>query len=191
LPEAETEVRSLSQIFGQGRSKVFIGASADEKTFKSLAPTSNTIHFATHGVLDNRHPLYSYLLLAKAEGDEDEDGLIEAREIMGLNLCADLVVLSACDTARGRIAAGEGVMGISWAFFAAGCRSTVVSQWKVESANTSELMVHFYRYLKEGKAQGGKTKADALRSAAMKLIKDHRYEHPMYWAGFVLVGSND
>jgi len=191
LPEAETEVRSLMQIFGQDRSKVFIGAAADEKTFKRLAPTFNTIHFATHGMLDNRHPLYSYLLLAKAEGDDEEDGLIEAREIMSLNLCADLVVLSACDTARGRIGAGEGVMGISWAFFAAGSRATVVSQWKVESANTSELMVHVYRYLKEAKAPGGRTKADALRSAALKLIKDHRYEHPMYWAGFVMVGSND
>ncbi len=191
LPEAETEVINLGQIFGQDRSKVFTGAAADEKTFKSLAPTFNTIHFATHGMLDNRHPLYSYLLLAKSGGDDGEDGLIEAREIMGLNLCADLVVLSACDTARGRIGAGEGVMGISWAFFAAGCRATVVSQWKVESANTSELMVHFYRYLKDAKAQGGKAKADALRSAALELIKDHRYEHPMYWAGFVMVGSND
>jgi len=191
LPEAETEVRSLGQIFGQDRSKVFTGAAADEKTFKSLAPAFNTIHFATHGMLDNRHPLYSYLLLAKPGSDGEEDGLIEAREIMGLNLCADLVVLSACDTARGRIGAGEGVMGISWAFFAAGCRATVVSQWKVESANTSELMVHFYQYLKEANAAGGKTKAEALRSAALKLIKDHRYEHPMYWAGFVMVGSND
>lgn len=191
LPEAETEVRSLGQIFGQDRSKVFTGAAADEKTFKSLAPTFNTIHFATHGMLDNRHPLYSYLLLAKAGGDDEEDGLIEAREIMGLNLCADLVVLSACDTARGRIGAGEGVVGISWAFFAAGSRATVVSQWKVESANTSELMVHFYQYLKDANAPGGKTKADALRWAALKLIKDHRYEHPMYWAGFVMVGSND
>jgi CHAT domain-containing protein len=191
LPEAETEVRSLGQIFGRDRSKVFTGAAADEKTFKRLAPTFNTIHFATHGMLDNRHPLYSYLLLAKAEGDYEEDGLIEAREIMGLNLCADLVVLSACDTARGRIRAGEGVMGISWTFFVAGSRATVVSQWKVESANTAELMVHFYRYLKGPNASGGKTKAEALRSAALELIKDHRYEHPMYWAGFVMVGSND
>jgi CHAT domain-containing protein len=191
LPEAETEVRGLTQIFSQGRSKIFIGAAANEKTFKRLAPTFNTIHFATHGVLDNRHPLYSYLLLAKADDDDNEDGLIEAREIMDLDLCADLVVLSACDTARGRIGAGEGVVGISWAFFAAGCRATVVSQWKVESANTSELMVHFYRYLKGVKAVGARTKADALRSAALKLIKDHRYEHPMYWAGFVMVGSND
>ncbi|MBO0859665.1 MAG: CHAT domain-containing protein [Chloracidobacterium sp.] len=191
LPEAETEVRSLGEIFGQDRSKVFTGEAADEKTFKRLAPTFSTIHFATHGMLDNRHPLYSYLLLAKAEGDDEEDGLIEAREIMELNLCADLVVLSACDTARGRIGAGEGVMGISWAFFAAGSRATVVSQWKVESANTAELMVHFYRFLKETNAPGGKTKAEALRSAALELIKDHRYEHPVYWAGFVMIGSND
>ncbi|MGH9837987.1 MAG: CHAT domain-containing protein [Blastocatellia bacterium] len=186
LPEAETEVRKLAQIFGQDRSKMFLGASADEKTFKSLAPGFNTIHFATHGVLDNRNPLYSYLLLAKSDGDDTEDGLIEAREIMNLDLPADLVVLSACDTARGRIGAGEGVIGMSWAFFAAGCRTTVVSQWKVDSAMTAELMVGFYRHLKDGK-----TKAEALRQAALKLINEGRYEEPIYWAGFVVVGANN
>jgi CHAT domain-containing protein len=186
LPEAETEVRKLAQIFGQDRSKTFLGASADEKTFKSLAPGYDTIHFATHGVLDNRNPLYSYLLVAKAEGDDTDDGLLEAREIMNLHLPADLVVLSACDTARGRIGAGEGVIGMSWAFLASGCRTTVVSQWKVDSAMTAELMVGFYRHLKYGK-----TKAEALRQAALKLINDGRYEEPIYWAGFVVVGANN
>ncbi len=186
LPEAETEVRKLAQLFGQDRTKTFLGASADEKTFKSLAPGYDTIHFATHGVLDNRNPLYSYLLVAKAEGDDVDDGLIEAREIMNLHLPADLVVLSACDTARGRIGAGEGVIGMSWAFLASGCRTTVVSQWKVDSAMTAELMVGFYRHLKNGK-----TKAEALRQAALKLINDRRYEEPIYWAGFVVVGANN
>jgi len=103
LPEAETEVRKLAELFGQDRSKTFLGASADEKTFKSLASEYSTIHLATHGVLDNRNPLYSYLLVAKAEGDGTDDGLIEAREIMNLHLPVDLVVLSACDTASRRL----------------------------------------------------------------------------------------
>ncbi len=186
LPEAETEVRKLAELFGQDRSRTFLGASADEKTFKSLAPRYDTIHFATHGVLDNRNPLYSYLLVAKTEGDDTEDGLIEAREIMNLHLPADLVALSACDTARGRIGAGEGVIGMSWAFLASGCRTTVVSQWKVDSATTAELMVGFYRHLKDGK-----TKAEALRQAALKLINDRRYEEPIYWASFVVAGANN
>lgn len=134
LPEAETEVTSIAKAFGSMVSKVTVGREASEKTFKALAPTYTTIHIATHGVLDNRQPLYSYLLLTKTEGDPENDGLLEAREIMNLNLNADLAVLSACETANGKIAPGEGVIGMSWAFFIAGTRSMLVSQWKVNSA---------------------------------------------------------
>lgn len=190
LPEAEVEVKALAQMFDPARSKVFIGARADEKTFKSLAPTYNVLHFATHGVLDDRHPLYSYLLLSKSAGDISDDGFLEAREIMDLNLRADLVVLSACETARGRIGAGEGVIGMSWAFFVAGCCTTVVSQWQVNSPSTSELMAGFYKHLRPAAAEGRKMKSEALRLAALELIKSPRYKHPYYWAGFVMVGSN-
>ena len=188
LPEAETEVRSLAQIFGAGRSKIFIGAQAQEKSFKSLAPSHRIIHFATHGVIDNRNPLYSYLLLSKTEADQN-DGLLEAREIMNLRLNADLAVLSACETARGRIGAGEGVVGMSWAFVAAGCRATVVSQWKVGSASTSELMIGFYRRLAH--RQPRLSKAGALRLAALEMMKDPLYRHPFHWAAFILVGNNE
>jgi CHAT domain-containing protein/tetratricopeptide (TPR) repeat protein len=116
LPDAETEVRSLTQFFTTNRSNVFVGANADEKTFKSQAPAHNIIHCATHGVLDNNHPLYSYLLFSNADGDGENDGLLEAREILNLELNADLVVLSSCETARGRVGAGEGMIGMSWAF---------------------------------------------------------------------------
>jgi CHAT domain-containing protein/Tfp pilus assembly protein PilF len=191
LPYAESEVKAMAQIFGPEQSKVFIGSQADEKTFKSLASGYGAIHFSTHSVLDNRHPLYSYLLMAKVGGDGEEDGLLEAREIMDLNLHADLVVLSACETARGKIGAGEGVIGMSWAFFVAGCRTTVVSQWKVSSDSTAELLVNFFRHLKASTPQGKMSKAVALRSAALKLMKDDRYRHPFYWAGFVIIGHNE
>jgi CHAT domain-containing protein/Tfp pilus assembly protein PilF len=190
LPESETEVRALAQIFGAGESKTLIGAQADEKTFKSLAPKYQTIHFATHGVLDNRHPLYSYLLLAKSDSSGDEDGLLEAREIMNLDLNIDLVVLSACDTARGRIGAGEGVIGMTWAFFIAGCRTMIVTQWKVGSANAADLMIGFFQSLKDGSPRDKMAKAEALRAAALKLIKNPQKRHPNFWAGFVMVGSN-
>lgn len=188
LPEAETEVRSLIQIFGAGRSKVFVGAHAQEESFKSFAPSHRIIHFATHGVIDNRKPLYSYLLLSKTEVDQN-DGLLEAREIMNYRLNADLAVLSACETARGRIGTGEGVVGMSWAFIAAGCRATVVSQWKVGSASTSELMVSFYRKLANRQTQN--SKASALRLAALEMMKDPRYRHPFHWAAFVIIGNNE
>ena len=187
LPEAETEVISIAKTSGPG-SKVFIGREASEKTFRALAPTYSTIHLATHGVLDNRQPLYSHLLLAKTEGDPENDGLLEAREIMNMNLHADLAVLSACETANGRISPGEGVIGMSWAFFVAGTRSMLVSQWKVNSASTSKLMVNFYQTLEANQSHFKRSNARALREAALKSMRDQRYQHPFYWAAFVLVG---
>ena len=104
---------------------------------------------------------------------------------MNLNLNADMVVLSACETARGRI--GEGVIGMTWALFVAGSPTTVVSQWKVESASTTELMLEFHRALR---AQNSKmTKAQAMQAAALKLLKSADYQHPFYWAGFVIIGD--
>ncbi len=190
LPDAETEVRSLTQFFEANRSNIFIGATADEKAFKSQAPAHSIIHCATHGVLDNHHPLYSYLLFSKGDGNED-DGLLEAREIMNLNLNADLVVLSACETARGKVGAGEGMIGMSWAFFVAGSRATLVSQWKVNSTSTADWMTVFYQELRQKNARKKITKADALRLAMLRMMKDRRFGHPFYWAGFVLIGSND
>ena len=189
LPEAENEVSSVARIYGADRSRVFVGRAAEERQFKLLASNYSAIHFATHGVLDNRQPLYSYLLLANSGESDKEDGLLEAREIMNLNLRADLVVLSACETARGRIGAGEGVIGMSWAFFVAGCRTTVVSQWEVDSASTAELMVGFFQRLKGSAGKTGTTKSNALRLAALQLMKNPRYQHPYYSAGFVVIGD--
>ncbi len=120
LPEAEAEVKAISKGFSPSTNKVLIGREASERAFKALASNYSVLHFATHGVLDNRNPLYSHLLLTKTEADSENDGLLEAREIMKLRLHADLAVLSACETANGRIAPGEGVIGMSWAFFVAG-----------------------------------------------------------------------
>jgi CHAT domain-containing protein len=129
--------------------------------------------------------MYSYLALA--HGDTNEDGLLEAWEIMQLDLKADLAVLSACETARGRFGAGEGMIGLSWAMFIAGVPTTVVSQWKVESASTRDLMIEFHRQSLTAKSKP--TKAEALRQAALKLMKNPATSHPFYWAGFVLVGD--
>jgi CHAT domain-containing protein len=129
--------------------------------------------------------MYSHLALA--EGAASEDGLLEAWELMQLDLHADLAVLSACETARGRVGAGEGMIGFSWAMFIAGVPSIVVSQWKVESAGTRDLMVNFHRgLLSPGSTR---TKTEALRQAALKLLKNPETSHPFYWGGFVLVGD--
>jgi CHAT domain-containing protein len=108
-----------------------------------------------------------------------------------VDLHADMVVLAACETARGRVGAGEGMIGMSWAFFVAGSPTTVASQWKVESASTTELMLAFHRNLKSHlDAKGTQlSKARALQLASLKLLRSPEYRHPFYWAGFVLVGD--
>src|SRR5262249_44773243 len=110
--------------------------------------------------------------------------VLEAWELMNLKLNADLVVLSACDTARGRISRGEGVVGLAWAVFVAGCPSTVVSQWKVDADATTALMIAFHKNLKAGIG-----KAEALRRAQVSLIRSPQHGHPFYWGAFVIVGD--
>ncbi len=190
LPEAEQEVVSIANSFDKTKSRVLIGRDASEKSFRALAPTYSLIHLATHGVIDNSQPLYSHLLLTKTEGDPENDGRLEARQIMDMNLNADLASLSACETANGKIAPGEGVIGMSWAFFVAGTRSMLVSQWKVNSTSTSQLMLSFYRALAADQNPSKLEKAKALQAATLRLMKDRHYSQPFYWAGFVLVGSN-
>jgi CHAT domain-containing protein len=108
------------------------------------------------------------------------------REMSNLDLHADLVVLSGCDTARGDVLTGEGVIGMSWALFSAGCPTTVVSQWKAMSRPTTQLMIAFHKHL-----HAGEPKAVALRHARLELMKTPAYHHPFYWAPFVMVGEGE
>ena len=186
LPESAEEVKALARLYGAARSKVYVGADAREDRVKSEAGAAGILHFSTHGTLNNAAPMYSYLTLA--EVGPNDDGLLEAWELMQLDLKADLAVLSACETARGRIGAGEGVIGFSWAMFIAGVPSTVVSQWKVDSASTRDLMVNFHRALLSPTGPKPR-KTDALRQAALKLMRNPETSHPFYWAGFVLIGD--
>jgi CHAT domain-containing protein/Tfp pilus assembly protein PilF len=190
LPEAEREVKTLAQIYGVGRSKVYVGAEAAEGRFKAEAGAYGVLHLATHGVVNNANPMYSYVVLAPGAGG-NEDGMVEAWELMEMNLKSSLVVLSACETGRGRVGTGEGMIGLSWALFMAGSPSVVVSQWKVESRSTTELMLNFHRNLL-GVGERAKEKfsrAEALRQAALKLMRNAEYRHPFYWAGFIAVGD--
>jgi CHAT domain-containing protein len=189
LPDAERQVRALGELYGRD-ARVYVGAAARETLVKTEAPHARILHLATHGVVDNASPMYSYLVLARTPADQD-DGVLEAWELMKLDLQADLVVLSACETARGRVGAGEGVMGLTWALFVAGSPTTVVSQWSVESASTTRLMLTFHGALKASldRGRGLTGRARALQRAAVSLLHDARYGHPFYWAGFVLVGD--
>lgn len=177
LPNAEKQVRALAELYATEHSKVLVGAGAHEDTFKQLVSDYDVIHFATHGFLNDTAPMYSRLLMTQTDLAPDEDGLLEAWEWLPLRLHARLAVLSACETGRGRVSDGEGMIGLSWALLGVGCPAVVVSQWKVDSASTTELMIAFHQHL-----LAGNVPADALREAGLALAKIPRYRHPFYWA---------
>jgi CHAT domain-containing protein len=186
LPDAEREVRDVARLFPPHEARVYTGAAALESRAKAAAPQFSIIHFATHAVLDDTNPMYSYLRLGRSDAD---DGLLETWEMMRLDLHARLAVLSACDTGRGVVHPGEGLLGMSWALFVAGCPSTIVSKWRVESRTTAALMIDFYRVWLRSHARFAR--AEALRQARLQCLRDVEHRHPYYWSAFVLVGSGE
>jgi len=187
LPEAGRQVREIGGLYPAGEAEVLVEGDATEHRFREEAGRFRVLHLASHAVLDDANPLYSHVLLAEGGGD---DGLLEARKLMELDLHAEMLVLSGCETARGDAPAGEGMTGMLWASFVAGTPTTVASLWRVESASTSELMVEFHRQWLANRQKGSPfAKSEALRAAARKLIASGKYAHPFYWAGFILAGS--
>jgi CHAT domain-containing protein len=190
LPNAAREVRTLAALYGAAQARAFEAGAATEARFRAEAPRASVLHVATHGVIDDQNPMYSYVSLGATGEGEDLDGRIEAREMRGLGLQADLAVLSACETALGRIHAGEGMVGLSWALFAAGASAVAVSQWPVDSASTTELMIAFHGQMRTMTGRGrGLQPAESLRQAAIATMRDARYRHPFYWAGFLVMGD--
>jgi CHAT domain-containing protein/tetratricopeptide (TPR) repeat protein len=186
LPATRIEVKAISDLFPKAR--VLLGRDATEEAIKELAPQARRLHFACHGLLDERFPLNSALALS-IPGDHDEgrdNGLLQAWEIFEeLRLHADLVTLSACDSGLGKEMGGEGLVGLVRAFQFAGARSVVASLWNVEDVSTADLMKSFYGYLR-----AGKTKDEALRRAQVDLIHGKRAtSHPYHWAAFQLSGD--
>jgi CHAT domain-containing protein/Flp pilus assembly protein TadD len=179
LPEAEDEVRSISRLYPTA--KVFAGSQARETIVKKELSQFDVLHFATHAVIDDRSPMFSSLLLT---ADDQNDGLLQARELLRLTLRADLAVLSACQTGHGAVYPGEGVVGLSWAFLFAGCPASVVSRWMVNSRGTADVMVPFHRQLVGHNVSA----AEALRRAELAVRRQPQYQHPYYWAAFQVVG---
>jgi CHAT domain-containing protein len=191
LPHAPTEVKTLQKIYGQPHTTVWIGAAATEAQFKKEAAAYSIIHFATHGVRDDRNPIRSQLQLTQAASGTADDGTLEAWEFMQMTLNADLIVLSACETALGRVGDGEGMIGLTWALFIAGSPSVVASQWRVESTSTTDLIIGFHRELarRAATAPSSLAAARSLRTSALRLLRSGAYSHPFYWAGFVTIGT--
>lgn len=187
LPDAEAEAEAICRLYGSSLCTILERDQATEEKTKEAMRDARVLHFATHGILDDRNPLYSRLMLARASEDGD-DGSLEAWEIARLSIDADLVVLSACDTARGPIGGGEGVVGMAWSFFAAGARSTVATGWKIGSRAASEVMVAFHESLRAREGQP-LAKALALRDGQLRVMQEATTRHPFHWAGFVLLGD--
>jgi CHAT domain-containing protein/Tfp pilus assembly protein PilF len=182
LPGTQREADALKAQFPDAAIRT--GSSAQEGTAKQEAARYRYLHFATHGIFNDAAPLMSSVVLAQPEKGSVEDGFLTAREVFDWNLGAEMVVLSACDTARGEKRPGEGVVGLTWALFVAGSPTQVLSQWAVSDDSTAELMKQFYGELKQGAAKGA-----ALRTASLVLLKDGRHGHPYYWAPFILIGD--
>ncbi|MCL5773529.1 MAG: CHAT domain-containing protein [Firmicutes bacterium] len=174
LPGTEDEVKEISKVYPDG--KVLIGNKATIEQVKTSVGNGTLVHFATHGILDSRHPLFSGLVFY--------DGILTTSDIFSLNLKANMVVLSACNTAGGGISSGDEIVGISRAFMYAGTPTVVASLWSISDVSTVQLMKDFYRKLKQGES-----KAAALQEAQKYMMKSTEYSHPYYWAPFILIGD--
>lgn len=177
LPGAEREAMIIAGLL---KTQPIIGERATKAAVVSQMSTAEIIHLATHGLLDEIGGNFSAVALAP---DKDDGGLLTAREILALRLNTDIVVLSACDTGRGKLN-GEGVIGLSRSFIAAGAASVVVSLWQVPDAATVMLMTTFYENL-----QRGEDKALALRQAMLRTRTQH--PDPRDWSAFILIGQAD
>lgn len=191
LPEAEKQVAQISKHYDSQGSKVLTRSLATEASFKTLAPNYRILHLAAHGLYNDVDPMRSSIVLSQIRKTAEEDGFLEARELANLNLKAELAILSACETGRGQVRDGEGIIGLPYALFAAGCPTTIVSQWKVRSQSTSDLMVALHDKLNQSPQR--LSKAEALRQAALSLIHNPKadFRHPALWAGFIVFGKAD
>jgi CHAT domain-containing protein/tetratricopeptide (TPR) repeat protein len=187
LTHASEEADAISAVAPWGSTLVATGFDANRETaMSSEVSGAQIVHFAAHGLLDNEHPELSAIVLTTTDRNgEKTNGLMPLPDIYSLNLSADLIVLSACETALGKDIKGEGLVGLTHSFMSAEAKSVVASLWKVDDRATAALMAEFY----VGMLQKGMTPAAALRSAKLKMISGKQWSAPYYWAGFVLQGE--
>ncbi|GJH18435.1 CHAT domain-containing protein [Caballeronia novacaledonica] len=183
LPGAEDEVLGIAPLFT--KSKTFVEVQATRKAFIDNAPNSRILHVATHTQADTIDPLHSRMLFAPLSQPADGPDVLLARDIFNLKFgSVALVTLSACDTGLGSIDRGDEIMGFTRAFFYAGVSAMMVSMWPVADESTVILMRTFY-----GALASGQEAIDAVRSAQLAVLANHRFAHPFYWAPFDLIGG--
>jgi len=184
---SRAEARSIVRVAPKGQAKAALGFEASRTTVMSPElGRYQIIHFATHSILNFKNPQVSGLVLSMVdEQGRPQNGYLQLHEIYNLNLPAELVVLSACQTGTGKLIRGEGLIALTRGFMYAGATRIVASLWKVDDAATAELMSRFYKEM----FINGKRPAAALRDAQISLSKEIRWKSPYHWAGFVLQGE--
>ena len=193
LPETETELRSLEESLGTDGSVLLLAAEASEAKLKSMDLTHfGTIAFATHAAVAgdfSAHSEAGLLLTPPEKATDRDDGYLTTREIAGLKLDADWVILSACDTGAGGLYDAEALAGLAQSFFMAGARRLLVSHWPVHSLTSAYLTTATFGLQKTGLTASA---AQAMAAAMQSLLTDDKiapeYHHPLFWAPFVIVG---
>ena len=184
LPATAGEAKAVGDM-------VLLGREASEPRFREAVRTRKrwrSVHFACHGLVDPEKPTLSSLALTRSG---DEDGFLTCLEVLRMDIPADLAVLSACETATGRIVQGEGIVGLTRGFMYAGAPRVLCSLWKVDDEATKALMVKFYELWNPKDGSKGLAAAAALRQAQEFVRSQMKWKHPYYWAAWVLWGLPD
>lgn len=187
LPFALREAQMIVKLVSPSEANMLTGFDANhDAALSSELNHYRIVHFATHSIIDAEHPELSGIILSLVDRQGNrQDGFLRLHEIYHLRLAADLVVLSACQTALGKNVKGEGLIGLTRGFMFAGSKSVLATLWKVDDEATGELMAHFYEALLKDHLPPGL----ALRNAKVALWKQKRWQSPYFWAAFQLQGE--
>ena len=186
LPEAEHEVSSIAQAFLRRShpGATYLGADASETSFRQHAPDFGYLHIASHSIVDENSAELTGVLFSQRR-DSADDGVLHSGEMFDLDLTAELVVLSSCESGLGKVVPGEGLLAMTRGLFYSGAQNVMVSLWDVYDAHASELMVRFYPGILTGKSI-----ASSLRAAKLGMIANSRTAFPGKWGGFVHMGMD-
>jgi CHAT domain-containing protein len=187
LPFSREEAKAILAASAESGSRIALDFTASRPTATDHELSQyRIVHFATHGLLNNDHPELSGLVLSLVdENGNPQNGFLRLYDIYNMTLKADLVVLSACQTALGREVKGEGILGVTRGFMYAGAARVLASLWRVDDEATAELMKRFYHAI----IKDGRTPSAALQEAQMWMQRQSRWRDPYYWAAYVLQGG--
>ena len=189
LPGSENEINEIRLLFKSKEHNTTVLSDGDATEINLKGQQLHKykyLHFATHGMVDESKPELSRIFLRPTYNDK-EDGSLYSGEIYNIDIHADLVCLSACQTGLGKVSKGEGIIGLSRSLLYAGAENLIVSLWTVSDNSTSKLMIDFYH--NHLYSDSYDTFSGALRKAKLKLIKDDQFNKPYYWAPFILIGE--